>query len=229
MAPRAQRRVRRPRAEREREILDAARWVFAHRGYAAGSVAEIAERVGVVEGTIYTYFDTKRDLLLRVVADFYESLIHEVESGLRSIRGAENRLRFLIARHLQVYVQDLGICRVVLSEIRPDPDLYGPSVRELNRRYTALALGVIEEGIRSGELRPDVAPNVLRDLIYGGIEHALWRFVHSGAEIDVDALGEQLGDALLLGVRAPETDAERTVERLERALSALERRAEGMP
>lgn len=54
------RRARRPRAEREREILAAARAVFSEKGYADGSVAEIARRVGVVEGTVYTYFDTKR-------------------------------------------------------------------------------------------------------------------------------------------------------------------------
>ncbi len=220
MAERERRSTR--RSEREREILEAARAVFAERGYAQGSVAEIAERVGVVEGTIYTYFATKRELLLRVVADFYENLIREVESGLRSIRGAENRLRFLIARHLQVFVQDLGICRVLLSEIRPDPNLYGDAVRELNRRYTALALEVIEQGIRSGELRRDVAPTVLRDLIYGGIEHALWRFVHGGKRIEIETLGEQLGDALLRGALHAEDD---TAERLERALSALERRA----
>lgn len=226
MVVRVARRARRPRAERESQILEAARWVFSNRGYAAGSLAEIAERIGVVEGTIYTYFASKRDLLLRVVADFYDALIREIESGLGSIRGAENRLRFLISRHLEVYIQDLGICRVVLSEIRPDPSLYGGSVRELNRRYTALALDVIQDGIHSGELRQDLVPHVLRDLIYGGIEHALWRFVHSGAEIEIESLGDQLCDVLLSGISARGSDAERIAERLERALSALERRAE---
>jgi AcrR family transcriptional regulator len=221
---RARQRIRRPRVEREREILAAARWVFAKRGYALGSVAEIAERVGVVEGTIYTYFESKRELLARVVGDFYENLIREVSAGLHAIHGAENRLRFLIARHLHVYVEDLGLCRLVLSEIRPDPHWYGETVLRQNRRYTALATAVIEEGIRDGELRADLAPAALRDLIYGGIEHALWRFVFSGAKVDVQQLGRQLGDVLILGVVKP--DGDRTADRLERALSALERRAE---
>jgi len=224
-APVRRPRTRLPRAEREREILSAARAVFSERGYAAGSVAEVAARAGVAEGTVFSYFETKQALLLRVIADFYAALIDDVESGLRAVRGTENRLRFLVARHLQVFVQDLGICRIVLSELRPDPALYGDSVIELNRSYTSLALDVIKEGIGSGELRSDVSPTVLRDLIFGGVEHVLWRFVNTGAELPVESLGEQLSDVLLTGALPHARTADPTVERLERAVATLERRA----
>jgi hypothetical protein len=113
---------------------------------------------------------------------------------------------------------------VVLSEVRPDPSLYDDAVRELNRRYTALVLDAIEDGIRSGEIRSSVSPPLLRDLIYGGIEHALWRWVHEGRTIEIETLGDQLCDALLRGIAVSETD--NTTDRLERALTALERRAE---
>lgn len=224
----AARRTRRPRAERERDILAAARAVFTERGYAGGSVAEIADRAGVVEGTVYTYFETKQALLLRVVGAFYEALIADVESGLRAIRGAEDRLRFLIARHLQVYVQDLGMCRLILSEIRPDPALYDRSIRALARRYTNVAIGVLEQGQRDGELRAEVSPLVLRDLLFGSIEHALWRHVNAGRPARIDALGAQLADAILFGIArgVPAARGADVVERLERAVATLERAQE---
>ena len=218
-------RTRRPRAEREQQIVEAATAVFSERGYRAGSVAEIAERTGVVEGTVYSYFDTKQALLLRVVSDFYAALIRDVETGLRAVRGAENRLRFLITRHLQVFAQDRGICRVVLSEIRPDPALYDESVRAMNRRYTSLALDVIREGIETGELRADVSPPVLRDLIFGGIEHVLWRALNDGGDFEVEPLGDQLADLLLDGARVSESERD-PAARLERVVASLERRAE---
>ena len=219
------RRTRRPRAEREREILAAARDDFGEQGFAGGSVAEIAARAGVVEGTVYTYFESKRALLLRVVADFYEQLISDVETGLRAVRGAENQLRFLITRHVQVFVEDLGICRLLLSEIRPDPDLYDDAVRNLNRRYTALATQVIDRGMAAGELRADLVPTLLRDIIYGGLEHALWRHVFAGASIDPLQLADDLADTVLAGALAhPVADA--TAQRIERAVAALERHAE---
>lgn len=214
---------------REAEILAAARQVFGAQGFAGGSVAEIAAIAGVVEGTVYSYFDSKRDLLLRVVTDFYEALIHDVTSGLEAIRGAENQLRFLITRHVCVFVEDLGICRLVLSEIRPDPALYGGAVLDLNRRYTALALDVIERGIASGTLRTDVPPTVLRDLLYGGVEHALWRHMFAGADIDAAALGDMLADTLLSGALPRATEEDATALRIERAVAALERHAENRP
>ena len=195
-------RTRLPRAERERAIVEAAAAVFAEHGFAEASVGEIADRIGVVEGTVYSYFETKQALLLRVVSDFYTALIRDVETGLRAVRGAENRLRFLITRHLQVFAQDPGICRVVLSEIRPDPALYDETVRGLNRRYTKLALDVIREGVEAGELRDDISPTMLRDLLFGGIEHALWRALKDDREVAVEALGDQLAELLLDGASA---------------------------
>lgn len=231
----ARRRTRRPRAEREAEILDSARQVFAERGYAAAAVAEIAARAGVVEGTVYSYFATKRALLIAVMRGFYESLIEDTESGLSAVRGSDNQLRFLIRRHLDAFTSDLGLCRVVLREARPDPDLYDEAVLELNRRYTGLALRVLEEGVASGELRRDIVPAVIRDLLYGGIEHAVWRFVFSGGELDASLLADQLADAILGGILGERLEAtpnepapsDDTVARLERVVARLEAHAPG--
>ncbi len=175
----ARRRTRRPRAEREAEILAAARAIFAARGYGAAAMSEIAARAGVVEGTVYSYFESKRALLIAVMKRFYAELIADTESGLRAVRGTENRLRFLIRRHIDTFVSDPGLCRVIIREARPDVALYDEAILKLNRRYTGLALKVLEEGVADGSLRREIAPSVIRDLLYGGIEHAVWRFLFS--------------------------------------------------
>lgn len=222
------RRTRRPRAEREAEILEAARAVFAERGYGAAAVAEIATRAGVVEGTVYSYFESKRALLIAVMKGFYEELISQTESGLQAVRGTENQLRFVIRRHLDTFTRDLGLCRVIIREARPDVALYDEAILELNRRYTGIALRVLEAGIAEGSLRDDLVPSVIRDLLYGGIEHAVWRFVFSDAELDAGLLADQLADALLGGILArPAAGADAAVVRLERAVARLESNLDG--
>lgn len=223
------RRTRRPRAERKAEILQAARDVFSENGYGAAAVAEIADRAGVVEGTVYSYFESKRALLIAVMKSFFDQLISETESGLRGIRGTENQLRYVIRRQFDTFADDLGLCRVILSEARPDIALYDDAILDLNRRYTGLALGVLEEGVRNGDLRSDIVPSVIRDLIYGGIEHAVWRFVFSNGDFDAGALSDQLADAVLGGITTPPQPIDRedeTVIRLERAVARLESRIE---
>ncbi len=226
------RRTRRPRAEREAEILASARAVFSERGYGDAAVAEIATRSGVVEGTVYSYFETKRALLIAVMKLFFEELIMDTESGLAAVRGTENRLRFVIRRHLETFTSDLGLCRVVIREARPDVALYDEAILDLNRRYTGIALRVLEEGLAAGDLRSDIVPSVIRDLIYGGIEHAVWRFLFSDGELEIALLADQLADAVLGGIltqsaHATDTHQEDTVRRLERAVERLEAQVAG--
>ena len=57
-------RTRLPRAERERQILDAALAVFAERGFQHASMDAVAERVGVTKPVVYTHFGSKEGLLL---------------------------------------------------------------------------------------------------------------------------------------------------------------------
>ena len=45
---------------RRQEILDAARTVFARKGFADGIVDDIAAEAGVAKGTIYLYFPSKK-------------------------------------------------------------------------------------------------------------------------------------------------------------------------
>jgi AcrR family transcriptional regulator len=56
--------VARPKSEDKRNaILDAATDLFAERGLAAAPTAEISRRADVAEGTLFTYFETKDDLI----------------------------------------------------------------------------------------------------------------------------------------------------------------------
>jgi AcrR family transcriptional regulator len=50
---------RRRKAERPKEILEAAFEEFSRNGYAAATLDQVAERAGVTKGTIYVYFESK--------------------------------------------------------------------------------------------------------------------------------------------------------------------------
>ena len=54
----------RPKSEDKRNaILDAATRLFAERGLTAAPTSEISKQAGVAEGTLFTYFKTKDDLI----------------------------------------------------------------------------------------------------------------------------------------------------------------------
>ena len=178
------RRARVHNRNREEDILIAARAVFEERGFDAASVAEIARRSRVAEGTIYLYSATKRELLQQVVARWYEGLIAEIEQGLAQRVGAEAKLRYFAQRHLRLHAEDVAIGRLTVRELRSAPDYPSSSLHELNRRYTRLFTAIIRAGAASGQIDEGVRPDVARDLFFGALEHLGVGGMSGGAKRD---------------------------------------------
>src|SRR5713101_8595699 len=85
--------AREQRNDKRARILDAAVKVFAERGYFSSTVAEIARAAGVADGTIYLYFKSKDDLLLRLFDEKMTQLLAEAKAALAEERDAPSRLK----------------------------------------------------------------------------------------------------------------------------------------
>ena len=217
-----------PRQRRIGDIAEAAQAVFTECGYESASMSAIAERAGVVEGTIYKYFENKRELLSQVLASWYQGMLADQAERLAGIAGTRNRLRYVIWRHLKTIATNPALCRLFFVEVRTASEYHVSPLRQLNREYTRFATQVLLEGIANGELRPDVPLRLARDLIYGAIEHHTWDYVCGRGELSVDSLADSLTDFILSGLGkpagAPAPDA-RIAERLERVTARLEKAA----
>lgn len=188
------------RAGREREILASAKRRFVEKGYEATAVSEIASEVGVAEGTIYTYFDSKRALLHRLIAEFYEPLIAEVEQAIRGIEGVRNRIRYLAWRQLRAFAEEPEICYLIIRELQPSAHAYDSIVVGLARLYTSIAVRVLQDAAQAGEVRAAVSPYLVRAIIYGSVENVAWRLTFRKKAIDIDALADEIADVVCHGV-----------------------------
>lgn len=235
-------RSRLPAEKRVADIMSAAATLFGEKGYEAASTAEIADRVGVVEGTLYRYFENKRDLFIRVVEDFYARSFGDYDRQLRGVRGTWNRLRFLIWKHLALLHAEPRMCRLITEELRAWPEYPRTSVYQLNRSYTEHVVRVVREGIAAGELRPDVPPRIVRDMIFGGCEHHAWSRLRGEGNFDPAAAADAITDLVFRGL-APAATApagqpaamldgaavttDDPIARLERVAARLEKLADG--
>jgi len=75
----AERRAR-EKAQRRREILDAARQEFFERGFHTPTVDDVAARAEVSKGTIYLYFKSKEEILAHLLLEGLEQLLAEMEA-----------------------------------------------------------------------------------------------------------------------------------------------------
>jgi AcrR family transcriptional regulator len=76
----AERRAR-EKAQRRREILDAARHVFFERGFHHPTVEDVATRAEVSKGTIYLYFESKEEILAHLLLEGLDLLLDEMETA----------------------------------------------------------------------------------------------------------------------------------------------------
>jgi AcrR family transcriptional regulator len=215
-----------PRERRVADLMKAAREVFSQNGYQETSTAEIAERAGVVEGTIYRYFASKRDLLIKVVEIWYQELIADYDEQLSHISGTWNRLRFLIHKHLAVIHQEPALCRFMFTELRSDPEYRSTTVFALNREYTRRTIEIVAQAIKTGEFRSDIPHRVVRDMIYGGVEHHTWGYLRGEGDFSVDGAANSITDMVYRGMVAHAPVAteplDAIVGRLEAIIEALQ-------
>lgn len=210
------------RQQREAEILSAARDVFLVKGFERSSVSEIAARVGVVEGNVFRYFATKRDLLNAVLLSMYVPIIADVAEGFSRIKGLRGRLRFIVWRHIRVYTESPGLARLVLHEVRTAADYPESVLHELQLRYTQVLRLTLDDAVADGEIAQEVDFEMVRSLVYGGLEHMMWPVLHGHRQVDVDRMADRFTDSLLHGIngRAGPSSLEARVDHLERLMQS---------
>jgi AcrR family transcriptional regulator len=215
-----------PRAQRVADIMLTARAVFSEKGYSDAMIAEIAERAGVVEGTIYRYFTGKRELLIKVVEDWYEEMLSDYDRQLLGIRGTWNRLRFMIWRHLTVIHNDPAMCRLIFTELRSGLEYRETAVFELNREYTNRTLAIVQEAMDSGEFRAGIPLRIVRDMIYGGIEHHTWAYLRGEGDFSPEDSADAITDIIYRGLVRSGVAIDRgeeAIRRLEQVAERLEK------
>jgi AcrR family transcriptional regulator len=97
----------RRRRNRESEVLSAALALFATKGYAATTVQDVADSIGVLKGSLYHYIDTKEDLLYMIFHEAHlenERLMTEVTA--LDLEPVE-LLRTYLSRSLRVTLANL--------------------------------------------------------------------------------------------------------------------------
>jgi AcrR family transcriptional regulator len=93
--------VARPKSgDKRNAILDAATHLFAERGLAAAPTSEISKRARVAEGTLFTYFETKYDLINSLYREIKLELADAMMSDFPRKKNVRTRLRHVWDRYV---------------------------------------------------------------------------------------------------------------------------------
>jgi AcrR family transcriptional regulator len=182
------------------KIAEALRGLLEKKDFNAITTAEIARTAGVTEALIYKYFRDKRDLLHQVLAEYFEIYIEQFEQDLKGIKGSLNKIRRTIWTHINVYATDRVFAKILLLEVRSFSDYYKSRPYKLVKKYSVILRDIIEEGVKRGEIRSDIAPSFIEQMIFGSIEHVVLTGVIFNRELSPDTLTDNLCKFIFKGI-----------------------------
>ena len=189
------------RQDKRARILDAAVHVFAERGFFTATVAEIARAAGVADGTIYLYFKSKDDLLLRLFDEKMTELLEEARQAVAQQGPAPVRLKRFIQLHFTVVERDPELARVLIVELRQSAQFLKAADRQKLAAYLDLIADVVKDGQAAGELDPAISPQTAKRAIFGALDELALGWLLSGRRSPLKKTAAEVSEWLVRGLR----------------------------
>lgn len=173
---------------RDQRILDAAEDVFAEKGFKAATVVEVAKRGNVAEGTIYSYYNTKKELLFNLAKDRLQAFREEL-TGVFDPDNPLDKLKLLTRQYMHLLVANRDFVRVYTLDIKLNPDFYMSDYFDPDSWPIALFDPILDQGREDGLFRKSADNLLFKRLVAGTISHMAtrWFVVPQSKPIDMMA------------------------------------------
>jgi AcrR family transcriptional regulator len=195
------RKISRRKASKKDFILKKAAAMFLEKGFAATSMRDLAETVGIEAASLYNHISSKNEMLEIIcfdVANKFNAFIDELEAGSqKAIDKTETLFRF----HIKEMISNLEEVVVCDKEWKHLKEPYLSNFRNQRRSYRKRFTAIIEEGIRNDEIKKIDASTAVLIILHAvnGIES--WH--RSSEKISAQELEDNMITIIIDGMRKP--------------------------
>jgi AcrR family transcriptional regulator len=209
------------------ELLDHAARLFTERGFAATSLQDIADAMGISRPSLYTYVRNKEELLAALVQDVLGPTVRILEEATARTDVAAD-VRLTDAVHAMAVHNCRNTTRFRLldrSEPYLPPELAAEH-RDSRRHVLALLVGLVEDAVAAGQVRPLPARTVALSIL-GMLNWIAWWY-RGGIDDPAEDVAVVMTDMVMAGIRrddgrAPAANPWTALAQLKDDLAQLER------
>lgn len=186
--------------QREQAILEAARRMFAEKGFHNTNLNDVAHEVGIARGTIYLHFSTKEDLLLAIINQAEEQLLTRLNRVLGPGDNPTDKLCKVLEELLRTYENYGDLIRVMSGELHRivAGKLYGEGER---RPLPAFIQGIIEEGKQAGLIKKEVNSVVAANALFTIVTIETYQELILHGQVSGEKIARSAVEIYLNGVR----------------------------
>jgi TetR/AcrR family transcriptional regulator, cholesterol catabolism regulator len=182
------------------QAIRAAASVFSEKGFHGATTKDIAERLGIKQGSLYYYFRSKEEALEEVCLFGIRDYVLRMDQIAVSDQPFEAKLMAVLTSHLSSYRE-----RNEALKVHNDERLYLPSekrtrLKELGTHYREKLEHIFEEGVADGTLRDSLDCHFAAQSVIG-ICNAWGDIIIREPDLDMFAVIQKCADLLLDGFR----------------------------
>ncbi len=199
--------------ERRRQLLEAATWVFARRGYRHTGISDIIARAGVARGTFYLYFESKHQIFLAVVSAFHDQVaealdrmgaeaLEQIEDAGEAARAEGTRavIAASFKRWLEFFAAHRDATTVVLREASSIDPRFEQGFLELRQSALDAFAARLRRLQALGLVNAVLSPEFVARLQLGMFDELINTFVLRETDADLGAVADQLAAFVWAGV-----------------------------
>ena len=183
--------------------------VFAEQGFFQSTVAQVAKRAGVADGTIYLYFKNKDDILVQFYQYKTKQVFERFREAVDQAANAELKLRRLVHTHLEEFQKDINMAIVYQAETHQHRRLAQDVIKEMSKWYRDIITEVVELGQEEGTMRRNLYMGLVMRLITGAVDEVINAWIQAGGSYDLVSMADPMVDLIINGIGM--TDNQKTV------------------
>ncbi len=176
------------KVSRKQQILLASSKVFSKKGYHATSITDICEKADVARGTIYLYFNNKRDIFETLISDFSSSMLENIRMFSLDEPLTEQFDRN-IRKFAEIIVQNRDLTKIIVSEAVGLDNEFDHQLLLFYAKLVEYVEGALIMLQKCGEISNNINPRLLAYSIIGSIKEIAYQWaLDGGSLLDVDPL-----------------------------------------
>jgi AcrR family transcriptional regulator len=164
---------------RVEQLITQAIELFSRGGYRETSLQEIADRLGITRPLFYYYFESKEDLLWRIIGHLGDELLARARPLADAAVGPAEKLRLLLEGHAETILSNVAAFKIYEAERHLVTGKRHRGMRQGENAYLAIITDVIAQGQHEGIFK-DGDARLLALLVTGMGTSMLRWFVPSG-------------------------------------------------
>ncbi len=186
---------------RKEQVIRKAAELFREKGYAASSMRDLAQKLGIEAASLYSHIKSKEEILQSLCFDMAGEFRKSLEEVEKTKGPASEKLRRGIIGHIEVMAKDLTASAVFMNEHRHLSQPYLRQFLLLRINYINRFKDIIAEGIESGEFK-DIDKKLAVMTLFSSLN---WmpQWYDPQSNIVPESLGQQLSDMLVNGLKKP--------------------------